>query len=106
MKKRIALFLVCLALSLSLAVCGTEQKHNAADFIGKTSAQIEAEYGPFDCCGMPAGEDGLYRSTSCGYTIQEPKQGIFGKSREWLIFIRFNGKGVAYDTYGGYRPGG
>ena len=42
-------------------------------------------YGAFDCCGIPVGEDGLYRNTSCGYTIKEPKVGFLGTDPEVLF---------------------
>ena len=106
MNKIITAVLVCVVFLLPLSGCGTKQNYNADDYLGKTSSQIEAEYGAFDCCGSPRNEDGLYRNTSCGYTIQEPKRGFLGTDPEWLVFIRFDENGVAYDTYEGYRPGG
>lgn len=106
MEKQIAVVLACVVLLLSLSACGAKRNYHAEDYIGKTSAQIEAEYGMFDCCGMPRGEDGLYRNTACGYTIREPKRGFLGTDPEWLVFICFDGNGVAHDIYEGYRPGG
>ena len=55
---------------------------------------------------MPISEDGLYRDTACGYTVKESRVGFLGTDPEWLVFIRFDENGVAYDTYEGYRPGG
>lgn len=104
MKKWIAVFLICTVFLLCLTGCST--KYHRDDFIGKTSAQIEAEFGAFDCCGVPASADGLYRNTSCGYTIKEPQVGFLGTDPEWLFFIGFNENGIADDTYEGYRPGG
>ena len=104
MKKQITVFLVCAVFLLFLSGCGSEYKES--DFIGKTSTQIEAEFGAFDCCGMPADADGSYRNTSCGYTLREPKVGFLGTSDEILFFISFDENGVAYDCYEGYRPGG
>ena len=106
MKQNIAVILVGVVFLLFLAGCGTGQTYHAEDFLGKTSAQIEEEYGSFDCCGMPVGEDGLYRNTSCGYTIRAPRQGFLGTDPELLFFICFDENGVAHDTYEGYRPGG
>lgn len=106
MKKQIAMLLICAVFLFSLAGCTTKQKYIANDYLGKTSAQIEEEYGKFDCCGQPVGDDGLYRNTACGYTIQEPKKGFFGTDPEWLVFIQFDENGIAYNTYEGYRPGG
>ena len=106
MKKQIAAFLTFVVLFLSLSACGAKGNYRTEDYLGKTSSQIEAEYGAFDCCGMPRGEDGLYRNTACGYTIREPKRGFLGTDPEWLVFICFDGNGVAHDIYEGYRPGG
>ena len=106
MKKIIAAFLVWVVFLSSLSGCSAKQGYNADEFIGKTSSQIEEEFGAFDQCGKPSSEDGLYRNTSCGYTIQEEKRGFLGTDPEWLVFIRFDENGVAYDTYEGYRPGG
>ena len=104
MKKRITIFLICVIFLFSFAGCNP--KYHSDDFVGKTSAQIETEFGKFDCCGMPVSEDGLYRNTSCGYTIKEPRVGFLGTDPDWLVFICFDENGVAYDTYEGYRPGG
>ena len=106
MRKIITAVLVCVVFLLALSGCSTKKNYNADDYIGKTSSQIEAENGAFDCCGRPRSEDGLYRNTACGYTIQEPKRGFLGTDPEWLVFIRFDENGVAYETYEGYRPGG
>ena len=106
MKKQIAIILICTVFLLSLVGCSTGKKYNAENYIGKTSAQIEAEYGKFDCCGMPIGDDGLYRNTACGYTIKKEKKGFLGTDPEWLVFIQFDENSIAYNTYEGYRPGG
>ena len=90
--------------ALSLSGCGA--KYNEKDFIGKTSAEIIETFGPFDCVTAPADADGLYRNCSCGYTLKEPRQGLFGTSEEVLFFIGFDGNGVAISCKEGYRPGG
>lgn len=96
--------LVCVCLLLSLAGCAA--KYNTEDFIGKTSAEIISEYGSFDCTTMPAGDDGLYRNCSGGYTIKATKTGFFGNSEEVLFFISFDENGIAAECAEGYRPGG
>ena len=88
------------------SLVGCSSKYSADNCIGKTSAQIEAEYGTFDCCGMPASEDGLYRDTACGYTVKESRVGFLGTDPEWLVFIQFDENSIAYNTYVRYRPGG
>lgn len=104
MKKRIAALLICAIFLLSLAGC--KVKYNEDRFIGKTSAQIESEFGPFDCCGMPAGTNGLYQNTACGYTVRKPRVGFFGTDPEILLFISFDENGIARNCYEGCRPGG
>lgn len=89
-----------------LLVGCSEDKYRAADFIGKTAAQIEAEFGEFDCVLNHAAADGIYRNTSCGYTIREPRVGFLGTDPEILFFITFDENGIAYQCYEGYRPGG
>ena len=102
--KKIILMILSAVLVFGMTGCGS--RYREEDLIGKTSLQIEDEYGTFDCIGMPAGEDGLYRGTACGYTIREARTGFFGTDPERLLFIRFDENGVAAETYEGYRPGG
>ena len=92
-------------LTLIMMLCGC-QKYQAADFIGKTSAEIIAQYGKFDCLGKPADKNGSYRTTFCGYTVKERRVGFFGTDPEVLFFIRFDENGIAVECYEGYRPGG
>ena len=104
MKKQITILLFCTMFLFSLAGCSP--KYNADDYIGKTSAQIEAEFGTFDCVKMPVSEDGLYRNTACGYTVKEAKASLIGTEPEVLFFIIFDENGVAISCGEGYRPGG
>ena len=104
MKKQITILLFCTMFLFSLVGCSS--KYSADDFIEKTSAQIEAEFGTFDCCGMEASEDGLYRNTACGYTIKESQVCFLGTDPEVLFFITFDETGIAVVCEEGYRPGG
>ena len=104
MKKPIAIFLFCVTFLFLFAGCSS--KYGTDDFIGKTSAEIEAEFGTFDCCFMPANEDGLYCNTACGYIIKESRVGFLGADPEVLIFITFDESGMAVSCEEGYRPGG
>lgn len=104
MRKQIATILILMMFLLSFSGCST--RYHAEDFIGKTSAQIAAEYGDFDCCEMPASADGLYRNTACGYTIEEAQVGFLGTDPEKLFFITFDENGIAVACEEGYRPGG
>lgn len=102
MKKHIVYILL---LCLLLVGC-SEKRYDAADFVGKTSAQIIAEFGEFDCVGTEPGADGTYRNTSCGYTIRAPRVGFLGTDPEILFFIVFDENDIAVDCYEGHRPGG
>ena len=103
MKRTLAL-LLCTALLLLCAGCA--ELYDETDFLGKTSARIAAEYGPFDLLSMPVGADGLYRSCTCGYTLRETKVGFLGTSPEVLLLITFDANGVAVSCEEGFRPGG
>lgn len=94
------------ALLLCITCLGCTEPYRAEQFLGKTAAEIVAEYGAFDCTMMPPGEDGLYHSCACGYTIREPRVGFLGTTPEVLFFIRFDENGVAVECSEGYRPGG
>ncbi|MBP0990762.1 MAG: hypothetical protein J5874_06265 [Oscillospiraceae bacterium] len=102
--KKALLIILCTVFALSLGGCGAKYKEK--DFIGKTSAEIIGTFGPFDCVTAQADADGLYKSCSCGYTVKEPRQGLFGTSEEVLFFIGFDENGVAVSCKEGYRPGG
>ena len=104
MKNRAITFFVCSVLLLFLVGCNNKYKED--QFLGKTSAEIVDEFGQFDCSLMPSGEDGLYRSCKCGYTIKEPQVGFLGTSPEILFFIHFDENGTAVSCDEGYRPGG
>lgn len=104
MKKEIVILVLCIIFALSLVGCNS--KYSSDDFIGKTSAEIQAEFGTFDCCGMSVSEDGLYRNTACGYTIKEPRVNFLGTDPEVLFFITFDENGKAVSCEEGYRPGG
>ncbi len=104
MKKLTAILLISVLFMLALVGCG--DKYNEDMFIGKTSAEIEEEFGPFDCTIASASADGLYRNGRCGYTIKEPKKGFLGTSDEVLYFITFDENGIAVECEEGYRPGG
>ena len=104
MNRRIAIFLICTAVLLVCTGCGS--KYNQEDFIGNTCTQILEEYGAFDCCLMPPGEDGVYRNTACGYTSKEAQKGFLGTSSEIIFFISFDSEGIAVKCYEAARPGG
>lgn len=104
MKKIVAALLVCIVCLLALSGCGS--KYGEEDFIGKTSLEIQAEFGEFDLEGEKSFQDGLYKNTACGYTVKEAQVGFLGTDPEILIFIEFDENGVATGCREGYRPGG
>lgn len=104
MRKLLA-YTLLLVFLLSFTGCG-DKRFLEADFIGKSSAQIEAEFGSFDCLGNVPDTDGLFRNTSCGYTLRAPSVGFLGTEPEVLFYISFDEYGIAYKCYEGYRPGG
>jgi len=104
MKRCVAVIPACVCFIMALAGCSP--MYDTRDFIGKTSAEIVSEYGVFDCTFMPAGEDGIYKSCKCGYTIKEARKSLLGTQEEVLIFIEFDDNGIAVNCEKGYRPGG
>lgn len=99
MKKAISVILVCIIAVLSLSGCGA--KYRERDFIGKTSEEITAQFGQFDCIVASKNPEGLYINGRCGYTIRESKT-----ANETVYFIYFDANGTAYKCEKGYRPGG
>ena len=104
MKKKTIAVLLCSVFLLFLAGCN--EKYHEKQFLGKNSVEIVNEFGQFDCTLMPAGEDGLYRSCRCGYTVKEPQAGFLGTTEEVLFYIHFDENGIAVSCDEGYRPGG
>lgn len=101
--KQFILWFLLLALFLTCVGCS---QYTPSRFLGKTSEQIEAEFGNFDCIGKPADGDGLYRNCSCGYTVRDAKTGFLGTEPERIFFITFDENGVAVKCEEDYRPGG
>lgn len=91
--------LICIIAAFSLAGCGA--KYREKDFIGKTSEEIIAQFGQFDCIVASKNPEGLYISGRCGYTIKESQT-----AKEVIYFIYFDENGTAYKCEKGYRPGG
>ena len=94
------------ALTLTVLLSGCTTLYSASDFLGKTSIEITAEYGPFDCTTVSPAADGSYRNCRCGYTIKDATTGLFGTTEEVLFFIHFDSNSVAINCTEGFRPGG
>ena len=103
MKHKRAWVILSVLVVLILTGCARYEK---CDLLGKTSEQIMDIYGEFDCVGMPADTDGLYRNCCCGYMIRSSRTGFLGTAPEVLFFITFDSDGIAVDYEKGYRPGG
>ena len=82
------------------------RKYDEDDFVGKSSKEIVAEFGKFDCTSKDADADGVYRNAMCGYTIREKRAGFLDSVPEILFFIHFDEDGIAVSCEEGYRPGG
>ena len=74
-------------------------KYDEENFIGKTSAEIAAQYGTFDFTTIAVREDCLYKDCRCGYVIQESSAGLLGNSREMMFFIVFDENGIAVSCF-------
>ena len=104
-KKSAILFIIPLFIIVLLfTLVKNSSKYNEKDFIGKTSAVIISQYGPFDFVTLHPQKDGLYKNCKCGYTIQEWSQGFWGSTDELLFYIAFNENGVAVSCFEGPPP--
>ena len=79
-------------------------RYDEENFIGKTSTEIAAQYGPFDFTTIAVREDGLYKDCRCGYVIQEFFTGFWGTSREMMFFIVFDENGIAVSCFESETP--
>ena len=104
-KKRITLAVISIFIIVFLlSAANRSSKYNEQDFVGKTSAEIINQYGPFDFVTLYPKEDGLYKNCSCGYIIQESSAGFWGTSREMMIFIVFDESGIATGCFESETP--
>jgi len=96
MKSRTLLFisLILCAVLVLFSAC-THQSFDAEWIIGKTSAEIEERYGPFDRLGMEYQKDGLLYNTDAGYVISESRTTWHGRTTETLFVVHFNEDGIA-----------
>ena len=98
MKKRIFWgFFVAVFLILSFSSCA-KNPYDTEWIIGKTSAEIEARYGEFYQCSMPADADGLYRNARCSLVLKEKRVGFLGTDPAEVLAISFDENGIAYRT--------
>ena len=104
MKNKILLITLVLFLVVSLTACNLFKPYDPDDFIGITSAEIMEKHGEFDHRHAPAGDDGLYHNTKCGYIVREAQVGFLGTDPPKYFMICFDANGVAYEC--AYETGG
>ena len=90
--------------------CSINNKNDFYDknwIVGKTSQEIEEQYGEFDICLNESKIGNNYFETGCGYLTKEKERGAFGTSSDEFLMIFFDANGVAYSIEEDYpRPGG
>lgn len=100
------LCLLCLVSLLALCLSGCA-KYAPNHFLGKTSAQIEKQYGNYDLAGVSfVSTDSSYRGFGYGYLIKESQVGFLGTTPAEYFFIVFDENGIAVDCYKGYHCNG
>ena len=95
--KKIFSLLLVLSLLFLLTSCD-RNPYDSEWIIGKTSAEIEARYGNFYQCSMPASEGGLYKNCRCSLLLKERRKGFLGTEPAEVLAISFDENGVAYQT--------
>ena len=104
-QKRITLAVISIFIMVFLlSVANRSSRYNEKNFVGKTSAEIINQYGPFDFVTLYPKEDGLYKNCRCGYIIQESSTGFWGTSREMMFFIVFDESGIAASCFESETP--
>ena len=99
-------FLLCFLALLFLFVSGCS-KYSESDFIGKTAAQIQEQYGAFDLPGASfVSTDSSYQGYGYGYLTKESQVGFLGTTPAEYYFIIFDENSIAVDCYTGYHCNG
>lgn len=95
--KVISVFLtVLLVIGITLACSQQDDlQYNKDWIIGKTSAEIQENYGEFDQARMPPSSDGLYRRCTCSYFLTEEQVA----DSIMMFSISFDENGVAHDCW-------
>ncbi|MBQ9793669.1 MAG: hypothetical protein IJW34_01875 [Clostridia bacterium] len=95
-------FLMCAVLSTVLSGCGYDEEW----IIGKTSVEIQEQYGTFymvkllpDSRYVQADTEVLYTNAKGYYLIEEERVGWLGTYPEEYFVIRFDENGIAVDCY-------
>ena len=101
-KRFISIFILCVLLSTVLSGCGYDEEW----IIGKTSVEIQEQYGTFYRVELlPGGPyvqadaDVFYKNADCYYLIKEERVGYLGTYPEEYFVIRFDENGIAVDCY-------
>ena len=99
-------FLLCFLALLFLFVSGCS-KYSESNFIVKTAAQIQEQYGAFDLPGASfVSTDSSYRGYGYGYITQKSRVGFLGTTPSEYCFIVFDENGIAVGCYMGYHCNG
>ncbi len=92
------LWCVLVAALLLLGIWGCSQgKYKEADFLGKTSLEIEEKFGKFEQIFSRADTDGLYRNCACGYITKDAVRGFLGTDPPEYFLVYFDSDGIAYE---------
>ena len=101
-KRFISIFILCVLLSTVLSGCGYDEEW----IIGKTSVEIQEQYGTFyrvkllpDSRYVQADTEVLYTNAKGYYLIEEERVGWLGTYPEEYFVIRFDENGIAVDCY-------
>ena len=82
-------------------------KYSKSNFIGKTAAQIQEQYGAFDLPGASfVSIDSTYWGYGYGYIAKEPQVGFLGTTPAEYFFIVFDENSIAVDCYTGCHCNG
>lgn len=104
MKRALSIFCLVSLLVLCLFGCANYAPRN---FLGKTTAQIEKQYGTFDLPGAPfVSTDSTYRGFGYGYLTKQSQVGFLGTTPAEYFFIVFDENGIAVACYKGYHCDG
>ena len=104
--KRTVSFTLCILIILKLCLSSCS-KYRERNIIGKTSAEIEAQYGKFNLVGaIFVTLDSLYAGYGCGYKLKESHVGSLGTTPAVYLFIVFDENGIATACYKGWHCNG
>lgn len=103
--KALIVFLTIIIVLIALILASVINYYYHVNWIiGKTSDQIEAQYGAFDWRENSPDENGIYKRTICSYEVIPKRVGFLGTYPPYLFSISFDSNGVAYKCF--FETGG